>query len=117
MDFVQKIQVLNPFFSKVVGCKYAVDSSVDVNSRCGMNFGSNAVLTLNPNLIDLGIVSVNTTDTLGSGSVPTTRFVLPTGRYDGIRHGHDIEEATADRVSETRANSNYILKSDFESMR
>ena len=36
---------------------------------------------------------------------------------DWIRHGHDIEEATADRVGKTRANSDYILKSGFETMR
>ena len=53
----------------------------------------------------------------GSGSIPTTRGVSPTSSSDWIRHGHDIEEAIADRLSKTRANSDYIFKSSFETMR
>ena len=82
-----------------------------------MNFGSNAIFTPNPNSINLGIASVNTTNKLGSFSIPTTRFISTASSYNWIRHGHDIEEATADRVSETRSNSDYIFKSDFETMR
>ena len=82
-----------------------------------MNFGSNDVFTQNPNFINLGLTSVNTIDKIGSISVPTTRVGRPTSRSDWIQHEHDIEEATTERVSETRANSDYILKSDFESIR
>ena len=81
-----------------------------------MNFGSNAVFTQNPNFINLGLTSVNTTNKLGYVSVPTTRVRRPKISSDGIRHGHNTEEATADRVRETIANSDYILKSDFENM-
>ena len=34
-----------------------------------------------------------------------------------IRHVHDIEEVTTDRLSKTKANNHYILKSAFETMR
>ena len=64
---------IKPIFSKVVGCNFAFDFSADINLRCGMNFRSNDVLTQNPNFINLGIASVNTTDKLGYVSVPTTR--------------------------------------------
>ena len=62
-------------------------------------------------------MSVNTTDKLGSVSVPTTRVGRLTSSSNWIQHGHDIEEAKADRVSKTKANRYYILKSDFETMR
>ena len=82
-----------------------------------MNFGSDAIVTPNPNFVNFGLASVNKMDKLGSVSVPTTRVRRPTSNSDRIRHVHDIEEETSDRVIETRANSNYILKSDFENMR
>ena len=107
---------LEPIFSEVVGWKFSDDSSDDVNSRCGVNFGSNAVFTRKPNFIKLGLASVNTTDKLGSISVPTTRVVRPTRGSKWIQHGHDIEEATLDRMRKTRANSDYIFKSDFDKL-
>ena len=61
-----------PIFSKVLGCKFAPVFSVSVNSRCGMNFRSNAVFILNPSFIDLGIASINRTYKLESFSVTTT---------------------------------------------
>ena len=117
MDFFAEDRGLKPIFSKVVGCKFAEDSSVEVNSCCGMNFRSSAVFTPNTKSINLGITSINTTDKIGSVSVPTTRVGMKMGSSDWIRHGHGIEEATVDRESKTRANIDYILKSDFETMR
>ena len=76
-----------------------------------MNFGRNAVFTPNLNFVNLGIASVNTKDKIGSVSVATTRVGRPNSRSEGIRPEHDIEDATADRVIKTRANSDYILKS------
>ena len=99
-----------PSFSKVVGCKDTADPRVDVNSRCGMNFGSDFVVTPNQNFVDFGIASVNTTDKLGSVSVPTTRVGIPKNSSDWLQQRHDFEEATADRVSETKENINYIKK-------
>ena len=82
-----------------------------------MNLRSNAVLTLNPNFINLGIASFNTPDKLGFISVPTTTVGSPTSISEWIRHGHGIEEAATDRLSKMRENSNYILKSYFENMK
>ena len=65
-----------------------------------MNFGSDTVVTPNPKFVKFGLASVNTTDKLGSISVPTTRVGSPTNSSDWRWKGHDIEEATADRVSE-----------------
>ena len=82
-----------------------------------MNFGSNDVFTQNPNFINLGLASINTTDKLGSIRVPKTRSGRPKSISDWIWHGNDTEEATVDRVRETRANSDYIPKRDFKTMR
>ena len=108
---------LKPIFSNVVGCKFSDKFSIDVKLRCGMNFGSNVVFTQNPNFINPGLAYVNTTDKLGSISVPATRDRRPTSSCNWIRHVHNIKGATVDRVSETRSNIDYIKKSDFETMR
>ena len=42
---------------------------------------------------------------------------MPKNGSNWLHPGHDIEEATADGVSETRANNHYNFKSDFEAMR
>ena len=82
-----------------------------------MNFRSNDVFTQNPNFVNLRIVSVNTTGKLVSVSVPTTRVKSLLCSSDCIWHEHDIEEATTDKMNETRAKRDYVLKSDFETMR
>ena len=79
-----------PIFSKVVGWKFTEDSSSDVNSRCGVNFGSDTVFTQNPNFVNFGLASINTTDKLESFSVPTTRVGGPNNSSNWIRNGHDI---------------------------
>ena len=112
-DFFAEKRGPRPSFSKGVICKVTSDPMFDVNSRWGMNSGSNAVVTPNPKFVNFGITSVNTTEKLGFVSVPTTRVGRPTKIPDCLRQGHDIEEATADTVSETKADSNYkkmILK-------
>ena len=73
---------LKTILSKVLGCKFTDNSSVDIKSRCGTNFGSNAVFTQNLKSIHLGLASVNTTDKLGYVTVPTTRIRRPTSSSD-----------------------------------
>ena len=88
------------------------DPRVDVNLHCGMNFGSDAVVTPNPNFVNFGLVSVNITEKLGSVSVTTTRHERAMNSSDWIWRGNDIEEATADRVSEKKKTI-FILKNIF----
>ena len=88
---------LKHIFSKIIGCNFAYNSSINVNSHCRMKSRSNAIFTQNPNFINLGNPSVNTTDKLGSVSVPTTRL-SSTDVSVWIWKIHDIEEATEDRV-------------------
>ena len=78
-----------------------------------MNFGIYYVVTPNPNFVNFGVTSINATYRLGSVSAATTRVVIPTNISYWILHGHDIEEATADRVSKTKENSDYIFKNWF----
>ena len=82
-----------------------------------MNFGSDTVFSKSPNLMDLGLLSVNTTDELGSVFVPTTRIGKPAGGSNWIPSQHDISEDIADKVSETKAKNHYNLKSEFETRR
>ena len=63
------------------------------------------------------LLPVNTTDKLRSVIVPTTRVGGPTNGYNWFQSRHGIEEATADRVSKTKANNNYNFKCDFETRR
>ena len=82
-----------------------------------MQFGSDSVVTPNPNFVNFRIASVNATDRLGLVSATTTILGRPTLSSDWLQHGHDIEEVTAEKVSEAKAYSDYILENEFETMR
>ena len=73
-----------------------------------MNLGSDVVFTQNPNFVNFGLASINTTDKLEYVSAPTNRVRRPTNSSDLIRHGHDIEEVTADIVSATKSNNHWL---------
>ena len=49
-----------------------------------MNFGSDTVLSKNPNFMNFGLSPVNTIDELRSVIVPTTRVVRPTNGSDWL---------------------------------
>ena len=93
------------------------DPRVDINARCGMNIESDAIITQNSNFVNFSLASVNTADKLGYVSVSTTIVRRLTNISICLQHGNNIDEATADRVSETKTNSKYILNGDFETMR
>ena len=97
--FFDKHRDPTPVISKVVGCKITDNSIADVNSLCQMNLRSDTVFTQNPNFVNFGLATVNTTDKLGSISVPTTRVRRIKNGSNWIRHGNDIDEVTADKVS------------------
>ena len=62
-------------------------------------------------------MSVNKTGKLGSVIVPTTRVKRLSCSFEWIWHENDIEEATSDIVNEARAKRDYVVKSDFETMK
>ena len=82
-----------------------------------MNFGSETIISKNPNFINFRMSPVHITYKLGAVIVPTTRFGRPKNGSDWIQHGHDIEESTADMVSKTKAKNHYNFKIDIETMR
>ena len=82
-----------------------------------MNFGSYTILNKSPNCIPFGLLSVNTTDELGSVFIPTTRVRRPKNGSNWIPPGHDISEAISDIVSETKAKNHYNFKSNFGTRR
>ena len=67
--------------------------------------------------MNFGLSPVNTTDKLGSIIAPTTRVGGHANGSDWLHTGHDIGEATEDRVNEMMANNHYNFKSDFETIR
>ena len=82
-----------------------------------MNFASDTVLSESPNFMDFRMLSVNTTDELGSVFVPTTIIRRPMDGFDWIPPGHFISEDTAYRVSRTKAKNHYNSTNYFETRR
>ena len=106
-----------PIFSKAIGCKTFSKESADVNSCYGMDFGRNSDVIKSPNFMEFGLWPAKTPDKIESVIVPTTRVGRLANGPNRIRTRHDIEEVTADRVGGTKSHIDYILKSDFETMR
>ena len=98
---------------KIIGSKAVNNESVNVYARRRINFGSYTVLSKNPNFINFGLLPVNTTDKLRSVIFPTTIAGRPTNGSEWLQYGHDIEEATSDRVRETKEKNHYNFKSDL----
>ena len=90
---------------------------VNINLQGGMYFGSDSIVTPNPNFVNFGVTSINASDELGSVSATTTRFGRPTSSLDWPRQGIDIGEVTVERVSEAKSYSDYIFKNEFETMK
>ena len=86
----------------MIGSKFTNKSSADVHARSQMNFGSETVLSVSPNFMDLGLPSVDTTDKLGSVFASTTKIGSATHGSDWLPRNHCINEATADKVSEKK---------------
>ena len=104
-----------PISSKVIGSKFTNESITDVYARGQRNTMSDAVLSKIPNFMDLGLLSVNTTDELGFVFAPTTTTTLVTHGSNWILCSHRFSVATSDRVSGTKSKQNYNFKSFFES--
>ena len=97
------------FFSHVLGLKAVPREVADVDAIKRMNFASNPVLSKSPKFVDLRLSTVNTADKLNSTFAPATR--------DWLATRHSIAEVTRDRVSEAKEYSEYIKKSEFETMK
>ena len=82
-----------------------------------MNFRSDTVLSEIPNFMNFRLLSVNTTYELWFIFVPTTIVGRLMDGSNWLLPGHDINEATADGVSKTKAKNNYNFKSEFETRR
>ena len=76
-----------------------------------------AVLTKIPNFVNLGLLSVHTSDELGSFFVPTSRIRTPTDGSKWILPGHPIGRITVDRVIRTESEQDYNARTDFETRR
>ena len=85
----------------------------DVNARKRMNFAINSVLDKTPKFVDLRLSPANTADKLNSVFDPTTRSEGFTDRSNWLAYMHRIVEVSEGRVSEAKANSNYIKKYEF----
>ena len=99
-----------PIFSRVIGSKFTNKSSANVNLRCWMSFGSDALFTKIPNSMNLGIASVLTSDKLRSVFIPTTRIGTPTDGSNLLLTIHIIGEVKSNRVSTIRSGRDYNVK-------
>ena len=82
-----------------------------------MNFASNAVFGENPKFVDLGLLPAHTANKLKSVIGPATRAGGLTDNSDGLTSRHGISKVAANIVSEAKAYSDYIKKSEFETMK
>ena len=82
-----------------------------------MNLVFDTVLTKIPNFVNLGLLSVHTSDELRSVFISITRIVTPTDGSNWLPPVHSIGEVTADRVSRTGSEQDYNAKADFETRR
>ena len=112
--FPAKHRDLTTGWSKLNGSKSFTNESADVYAHSRMNFRSDTVLSESPNLMTFGLLDVNTADELRSVFVPTNRVRSLTDGFNWIPPGHDISEATADIVSETKSKKHYNFKDEFE---
>ena len=106
-----------PSWSKVTSSKTFTKDIAKVYTRSPMNFGSDTILSKSPNFMHFGLPYVNTTDELRYFFIPITRSVSPTDGSNWLLSSHDISEATADRVSGTKAKNQYNFKIEFETRR
>ena len=102
-----------PTWSKAIGRKFTDESSADVNLRYRMNLTYDAVLTESPNFVNLGILSVHTSDELGSVFVPNTTIGTLTDGSNWLLPGHCIGNVTAYRVIRMGSEQDYNPKTDF----
>ena len=82
-----------------------------------MNLARETALTKSTNFMDMGLLSVHTSDELGSVFITTTRIGSLTDGSNCLAPGHCIGEVTADILSGTSPEQNYNSKSDFETRR
>ena len=79
-----------------------------------MNFASNSVIGKSSNFKDLGLSPDHTTDKLKSIIGPATRVEGLTDSIHWIAYRHNIEDVTVEIVRHTKAYSDYIKNSEFE---
>ena len=106
-----------PIWSKVISIKTFTNESAEVYARSQMKLGSDTVLSKIPNFMDLGLLSVNTTNELGCVVISTIISRRPTDGAYWLPPGHYINEAAVDRVIGTKAKNHLNFKSEFETRR
>ena len=103
-----------PIFSKVTRRKLSHNSSIDIYSRCRVNFTSNAIRTEIPEFMHLGIPDVNALDELRSFCDPDTRVRTPADVSNWSALVRVFKEVAADGMSGTTSEKNYSSITDFE---
>ena len=104
------------YFSGVIGVEIVSAKVTDVNPRKRINFASNPVFSETPKFVDLGMSPAYTTDKLKYVIRLAARAEDWLDHSDWIVSRHRIAEVTEDRVSKAEAYSDYIKKSEFETM-
>ena len=79
-----------------------------------MNLTCDTVLVKSSNFVNLRLLSVHTSNELGSVFIPTTKIRTLTGSSNWLPPGHSSGDVTADVVSRTESEQDYKDKTDFE---
>ena len=96
------------YFSGVSGVETVFAEVVKVNPRERMKFASNSVFSETPKFVDVVLLPTHTADKLKSIFTPATRAGGLADKSDGLTFSHGIAEVKVNRVSETKAYSEYI---------
>ena len=101
-------------FRKLIGCEIYLGSSTDLYLNCRIDFASNIVQTEAPQIVDLGLLAVNTSDELIIQGSPATIIRRPTDGFHWSAPDHVFEKATSVRTSATWSEQYHSYKTDFQ---
>ena len=104
------------YLSGVRGAKIVSAEVADTNPCERVKFTINSIFGKTPKFVDKGLSPAHTADKLKSAIVPSTRLRGLTDNTDGLSSSHGIAKVTSDRASEAKRYSDYIKKSEFETM-
>ena len=97
-------------FNKVIGHKLSYGPSDDIYLRCRMNFVGDAVQTYTPQLVYLGLPTINTLNESSVLGNTATRIISPTYVPHWSVPDHVFGEATAVVMSAAKSYHDYNYK-------
>ena len=101
-------------FIKLIGHKIYYGCSDDLYLRFRMNFEDDVVQTKAPQFMDMGILTINTSDEDSVLGTPATRIQSPTDGSHWSTPEHFFGEAAAVGISSEKSDHDYNYKTYFK---